>query len=257
MDILTFPYALLPIRSFRPDIVGSVISGGITQAGQQQVVNATGGGLWSLALEFPRWTRPDQIRAWRAIQFGQQGGVVPVNISICDLRQAPLPPGYVPMSRRVPHSDGTPFSDSSLYTSDIIAASLVAAIPARATKAVISFAAGSSVLGGEFFSLSYGGGRHELKVIVGVEVVDGGYEVRFLPPARVAHAAGEDVTFDHPTGTFRLAQQDSMSMATENGRFGQGQAAFIEYIGGAETPENPTCATTPFDFAAYIDGLVT
>lgn len=258
MDILTFPYAVLPIRSFRADIVGSVISGGITQAGQQQVVNATGGGLWALVLEFNRWSRPEQIRSWRSIQYGQQGGVVPVNIAICDLRQAPLPTGYRPGSGLVPHSDGSPFSDRTLYSTPSIAAWLVTPIVARGTKATVQMGPGSVIKGGEFFSLQNQDGTSELKVVTGVRDVIGGQEITFLPPCRRAHDAGEPVNFDHPTGTFRLAQQDAMSMATENGRFGDGrQASFIEYIPGAAVAPDPTCSTTPFDFAAYLDGLVT
>lgn len=227
---LTFPYEVLPIRSFQLDIVGQVISGGITQAGQQQVVNASGGGLWSMQLGFPRWSKPDQIRAWRAVQYGQRGGVVPINVSICDLRQAPLPPGYAGSSG-VPHSDGTPFSDGTLYASDIISAALNAPLALRATSAVIALAGGSVIRGGEFFSMAYGDGYNELKVITSVEDLGAGmYEVAFLPPMRAAHAAGEAIAFDHPTGTFRLAQQDAMSMALEYGRFGTGQAAFIEHF---------------------------
>lgn len=228
--MLTFPY-FLPTRSFQLDLVGSVISGGITAAGQQQRVNATGGGLWALQLAFNRLHTPEQIRAWRVVQYGSQGGVVPVNIAICDLRQAPRPPGFSGRSR-VPHSDGTPFSDASLYTSDIIVSALAANIAVRATTARVTFESDSIPQGGEFFSLAYGDEMNELHVVTGAVQVSGNtYDLTFLPPARAAHTAGEPVTWDHPIGTFVLAQADGMSMATEYGRWGSATAAFVEYVG--------------------------
>lgn len=229
--MLTFPYSILKMRSFRLDLVGQVISGGITAAGQQQRVNASGGGLWALQAEFPRFSTPDQIRAWRVVQYGSQGGVVPVNIAICDLRQAPRPTNWVAPSG-VPHSDGSSFSDTSLYSSESIVATLSAAAALRATTIRVTFDGDSVPLGGEFFSLAYGLGMNELHVTTGATLVSGNtYDLTFEPPLRAAHIAGETVTFDHPTGTFVLAQADGMSMATEYGRWGQASAAFVEYLG--------------------------
>jgi hypothetical protein len=229
--MLTFPYSILKMKSFRLDLVGQVISGGITAAGQQQRVNATGGGLWALQADFPRFNTADQLRAWRVVQYGSQGGVEPVNIAICDLRQAPRPSNWAPSSG-VPHSDGTPFSDQSLYASASIVASLAADAAVRATTIRVQFDGDSVPLGGQFFSLAYGGGMNELHATTGATLVSGNtYDLTFLPPLRAAHTTGETVTFDHPTGTFVLAQADSMSMATDYGRFGQGQCAFVEYVG--------------------------
>ena len=229
--MLTFPYSTLKMRSFRLDLVGQVISGGITAAGQQQRVNATGGGLWALQAEFPRFNTANQIRAWRVVQYGSQGGVVPVNIAICDLRQAPRQSGWTPTSG-VPHSDDSPFSDGSLYYSDSILAELAVDAALRATTIRVTFDSDSVPLGGEFFSMEYGDGMNELHVTTGATLVSGNtYDLTFLPPLRAAHTAGDVVTFDHPTGTFVLAQEGGMSMATEYGRWGQGQAAFVEYIG--------------------------
>lgn len=230
--MLTFPYSTLRMKSFRLDLVGQVISGGITAAGQQQRVNATGGGLWALQADFPRFNTADQIRAWRVVQYGSQGGVEPVNIAICDLRQAPRPSNWQPTSGGVPHSDDAPFSDTSLYASASIIATLAAGAVIRATTIRVTFDSDSVPLGGEFFSLAYGDGMNELHVTTGATLVSGNtYDLTFLPPLRAAHDADQVVTFDHPTGTFVLAQPDSMSMATDLGRFGQGQAAFVEYVG--------------------------
>lgn len=228
--MLTFPYSVLKMRSFRLDLVGQVVAGGMTASGQQQRVNASGGGLWALQADFPRFNTPDQIRSWRVIQFGSQGGVVPVNIAICDLRQAPRPSGWVPSG--VPHSDGSSFGDGSLYASPTILASLALDAALRATTIRVTFDSDSVPLGGEFFSLEYGSDRNELHVVTSaVQVAGNTYDLTFEPPLRAAHVTGDALNFDHPTGTFVLAQPDAMSMATDYGRWGQGTAAFVEYLG--------------------------
>jgi hypothetical protein len=230
--MLNFPYSILKMKSFRLDLVGQVISGGVTAAGQQQRVNATGGGLWALQADFQRFDTANQLRAWRVVQYGSQGGVEPVNIAICDLRQAPRPSGWIPTGSGVPHSDGAPFSDGSLYSSPSIVSTLAASALVRATTIRVTFDGDSVPLGGEFFSLAYGDEMNELHVTTGATLVSGNtYDLTFLPPLRAAHDAGEELTWDHPTGTFVLAQADSMSMAIDYGRFGQGQASFVEYIG--------------------------
>lgn len=231
MTPLTFPYGILKAFSYRLDIVGAVVSGGLTLSGQQQRVNATGGGLWVLQMDFPRFSKAEQIRAWRVIQYGSQGGVFPVNIPICDLRQAPRPSGWMHGSH-VPHSDGTPFSDTSLYASDTIIATLTTDADLRDTSIRVTFESDSVPQGGEYFSLAYGEDRHELHVVLSAVPVSGNtYDLTFVPPLRADHLAGETITWDHPTGTFVLAQPDAMSMATEYQRFGDGSAQFVEYIG--------------------------
>jgi hypothetical protein len=223
--MLTFPYSVLKPRSFRLDLVGQVISGGITAGGQQQRVNATGGGLWLLNLDFPRFNTPEQIRSWRVVQFSSQGGV-----AICDLRQAPRSSDWV-SGMGVPHSDLSPFSDLSLYSSPSISATLVSSAALRATTIRVNFASDNVPVGGEFFSLEYGDDFNELHVVTSVALVGvNTYDLTFEPPLRAAHAADEFVTFDHPTGSFVLASADGMSMATEYGRWGTGTAAFVEYI---------------------------
>lgn len=226
MAILTFPTRLLKPRSFRLDIVGSVISGGITQSGQQQVVNATGGGLWSIQMEFNRFSTAQQLDAWRKIQYGSLGGVVEVNVSICDVRQSPLGSGETPTL--IPHSDGTPFGDGTMYYSPPLVAYLTSAAQLRATSAKIRVVSGKEPFG--FFSLPYGVDRFELHFITSAKKSGSNWEITFVPPLRAAHFSSESVTFGHPLCTVRLAQQDSMSMATEYGRFGTGQVAFIEAL---------------------------
>ena len=98
---MMFPYEILKANSFRLDLIGSTVVGGLSQSGQQQRVNATGGGLWGVQLEFNTLRTPQQVRAWRSIQYGSQGGVVPINLSICE---SSSPRKYITKLTRLKHS---------------------------------------------------------------------------------------------------------------------------------------------------------
>jgi hypothetical protein len=224
---LEFPYDTLKPTSFRLDIVGSVVVGGQTQSGQQQRVNATGGGLWGLALEFNTLRTRNQVMAWRALQYGQHGGVIPVNISVCDIRHSPRSFSI----GGVPHSDGSPFSDTSLYAGpDVVA--VLTADAASGTTLSIAFDEDAELIGGEYFSMRYGDNRHELHAITSAVATDDGYDITFVPPLRAAHVIGDEVTFGHPKCTFVLSQPDAMSMNTRLGKFGDNPSAvFVEYLG--------------------------
>lgn len=227
MANLVFNHNLLVAKSIQLDLIGSVVRGPVTDSGQQQLVMATGGGLWSLRMTFARLHRADQIRTWRALQYGSDGGVVAINVPICDLRQSPAR-SYI--GAGVPHSDGSPFSDGSLYTSSSITAVLALDADLRATTVRMTFANGERPLGGEFFSLQ-AGDDHELHVTLKAVHVSGDtYDVTVRPPLRRDHLAGALVDFNRPRCTMQLATPDSMSMAVEMGRLGSPTAAFLEKV---------------------------
>lgn len=56
--------------------------------------------------------RLNKTLAWRALNSGMLGGSVAINVDFCDRLHQPV--GDLAL---VPHSDGTPFSDDSLYQS--------------------------------------------------------------------------------------------------------------------------------------------
>ncbi len=221
---IEFPHDTLKYRSFQFDLAGQVIAGGLSQSGVQQVVNASGGGIWTLRLEGFKLRQPEQVRAWRKVQFAGQSGVMPINVSVCDLRHAAVRfPG-------VPHSDLTPFSDDSFYgtgNDDFITASNAGI---RATAITVSFDDSDPPLGGEFFSLPYGDGRHSLHVITSVTPSGADYVLRFVPPLRAAIPAGTELEFNRPMLTMRMAGPDAMAAALTLGKFMEPSATFVEHI---------------------------
>ena len=237
------PHMVLPIKNILSK--ESIISGGISNNGQQQVVNAAGGGLWAVRMEGFIIRKPTQIKAWRRIQYGAQSGVIPINIAVCEVRTAPPAAG-------VPHSDLSPFGDGSLYRTVDGDAVTVASANNRATTLLVSVDGGGELDGGELFSIQYTPGYHSLHAITSVAPSGGGYSITFEPPLREAADSGTILNFRHPTLTVRLAASDAMSMSLELGKFSNPSATFIEYFGGEYVPPPSTCEPTPYDFAERI-----
>jgi hypothetical protein len=221
---LEFPHDILKYRSFQFDLAGQVISGGLSQSGLQQVVNASGGGVWTLRLEGFKLRRPEEVRAWRRIQYGGHGGVYPINVSICDLRHAPS------QFYGVPHSDTSPFGDFSLYSSGRAEYVTASNAGIRATSIQVVFEDSDPPVGGEYFSLPYGEDRHSMHVITSVEPFGENYILRFVPPLRAAIPIGTPIEFDKPILTMRQSGPDSMSAALVMGKFMEPSATFIEYF---------------------------
>lgn len=249
MTPIEFPYALLKPRAYSFDIVGGAISGGISNSGQQQVVNSGGGGLWALRMDGFIIRSPAQIRAWRRVQYGAQSGVVPINVQVCEVRTAPPFVG-------VPHSDTTPFSDGGLYRSMDGEGVTTAAANSRATSMFITLDSDADLYGGELFSIEYQPGYHSLHAITNSVESGSGYLITFEPPLRSAAPAETVLNFTHPTVTVRLANPDAMSMSLELGKFSNTSATFIEYFGGAYVPPQSTCEPTNYDFAELMQELV-
>lgn len=219
---LEFPYSALKPRNVRVDIIGGVISGGLSNSGQQQIVNATGGGLWAVTMDGFTIRTPEQIREWRKIQYGSQSGVVPVNISLCESRTMP--------AGGAPHSDLTPFSDGSMYRVFDVTAETVASAALRATSITAAFDGGAEPVGGELFSIEYADGYHSLHAVTGVVPSGSNYVLSFVTPLRASAAAGISLQFKHPKVTTRLASADAMSMTVNNGRFASPSAVFVEHL---------------------------
>jgi hypothetical protein len=221
---LEFPHDVLKYRSFQFDLAGQVVAGGLSQSGLQQVVNASGGGVWTLRLEGFKLRKPEQVRAWRKIQFAGHAGVYPINVSVCDLRHSPS------LTGGVPHSDLSPFGDLSLYVEGGDDLETVSSAEVRATSITVAFSDYGPPVGGEFFSLEYGDNRHSLHVITSVEPFAGDYILRFVPPLRAAIPAGTHVEFKEPMLTMRQAGPDAMSAALVLGKFMEPSATFIEWF---------------------------
>lgn len=196
---------------------GLTTSGGTSLSGYEDVIRTDGGGFLSVEfLNGETWERQDTL-AWRALTDAMDGGAVAVVVHFCDRLHQPV--GDV---LRVPHSDGTPFSDDSLYRSAGAEASTIAAAALRATSLRMRITSELPLLGGELFTIVHPTwGERAYRVIA----IDGD-TIQFRPPLREAVDAGTPLDFDDPRCRMRLSGAPSNGI--NMGRFQAVSARFVE-----------------------------
>lgn len=214
-------------------VVGSTVSGGTSLSGIEDTTETTGGGYWRADFSGADFgDRTDQGRAetlaWRAINGGMIGGSVPVIVQFCDRWHQP-----VGDAARVPHSDGTPFSDDSLYIGSGASATIAAVVNGQAggnrcTVLDIRFAGQKPLIGGERFSyIGANGWGDRAAEIYSIEDRGGGVtRVTFQPPIRGGIAAGDTLDFDNIR--CRMRRTSEASNALSQGIFGSGSLSFVE-----------------------------
>lgn len=197
----TFPITLFPPLKTRPLLAGQTEDGGTSFVGPGQVLDWSDGGWWVVQYSGITLLTPTQIRLWRALGMRLSGGSSEMIIPVLDRAQAPWPAGVPVATPLVPHSDGTPFSDGSLYAGTTLVYQLEAAIAEGATSARIRRVAGGDLVGGELLSLTHTVAGKRMYGLEGVWPVDGEadlFDVTFGPHARGPALAAADVDFETP-----------------------------------------------------------
>lgn len=218
-------------QDIRVDI--AVITGERSLSGFQDIDGTGGGGIWIAEFSGADFgNRDDAGRAetlyWRAINGGMQGGAAAVDVLFEDRLHQPV------LDRvSVPHSDGTPFSDNSLYTSsgaDCIVASVVNGQMAgnAATVLDIRLTSERALLAGERFSYTGAGGwGWRAAETYAIEDRGGGVtRVTFSPPIRGGIAVGDPLDFD--TIRCQMTRTSPASNALNMGAFSTATIAFQE-----------------------------
>jgi hypothetical protein len=153
---------------------------------------------------------------------------VPTDVDFCDrLHQPVLDPASVP------HSDGTPFSDDSLYRSSG-ADCIVSAVAngqsggLRATIFDIRLTSGRPLIGGERFSYEgrNGWGMRAAEIYSLEDRGAGVTRVTFQPPIRGGIAAGDRLDFDRVRCRMRRTTQASNPLSM--GAFSSADISFQE-----------------------------
>ena len=212
---------------------GSTISGGTSLSGFEDVIRTDGGGFWRADFTGSDFgDRDDNGRAetlaWRALNAGMQGGAVAVDVEFCDRLHQPVYDAV-----RVPHSDGTPFSDDSLYRSAGAECTVASVINGqagglRATILDIRLTSERALLGGERFSYEgRNGWGMRAAEIYSLEDRGGGVtRITFQPPIRGGIAAGDLLDFD--SVRCRMRRTSAPSNALSMGAFSSGNLSFQE-----------------------------
>jgi hypothetical protein len=222
-------------------VVGSTISGGTSLSGLEDVTETSGGGFWRAdfsGADFGGRDGDDRAAtlAWRALQAGQIGGSVPVDVVFCDALHQP-----VVGTSAVPHSDETPFSDASLYEGEGAEATVRTVVNGqvsglRATVLELNFAGGQALLGGEKFTLVHPTWGPRAYEIYDVEVISGGVRVTFQPPVRGGVAVGDGVDFGNVR--CRMRRVSEATSAISIGVFSTASISFQEDMRRPPEPED-------------------
>lgn len=219
----SFPTCLFAFASREIMVVQNVISGGVSLAGDETMVATDGGGRWRADYQNAPLNRRDKVLAWRAARANMEGGLRPIIFSICDARHQPL----AGKSKGVPHSDGTPFDDTTLYEGAGGNSVALTDAPLRATSIFIDATLlEAPLVGGERFSIDHPTWRHRLYEVKKVD----GSRVEFRPPLREAVTAGTDIELRDPKCVMRLAAD--MAAPLDGPRFATGSISLIEDMTG-------------------------
>lgn len=213
-----WPWDLLTPRQERWRLQGVALNGGTTVAGTQRPSRTDGGGIWVGEQSFLLSSR-NQIKAARAIEAILDGGVGKI---VAWSFEEPFAPGDL-IPAAVPHSDGAPFGDGSLYGSVPAGAMTTAACPLRATHIPLAMLSGV-LQGGEHFSIIHASaGWRRYRV---ARVGDGYAEIR--PPLREATPSGTALYFVRVGLGVRLANPDEFFGALDPSRIIEVTARWVE-----------------------------
>lgn len=213
-----WPWDLLTPRQERWRLQGVALNGGTTVAGTQRPSRTDGGGIWVGEQSFLLTTR-DQIKAARAIEAILDGGVGKI---VAWSFEEPFAPGNL-VPAAVPHSDGAPFGDGTLYGSVPAGATVTADCALRATHIPLTMLSGV-LQGGEHFSIIHASaGWRRYRV---ARVGDGYAEIR--PPLREAIPSGTALYFVRVGLGVRLANPDEFFGALDPSRIIEVTARWVE-----------------------------
>lgn len=223
----TFPTCLFSFATREIAIRQNIISGGMALDGTDTVIATDGGGRWVAQYGNAPLNRREKVMAWRAARAILDGGTVPIIFPVCDARHQP-----VLGSRGVPHSDGSPFSDESLYSGGGGTVHAAADAPLRSTSMTLAIETlGKPLIGGERFSIDHPTWRHRMYEIKTID----GEQITFRPPLREAVAAGTEINFSDPRCVMRLAAESDMAAPLNGPRTATGSITLVEDFTGAYT----------------------
>lgn len=219
-----FPTCLFAPNGVEADIERRVVSGGTSLSGDETLIGTDGGGRVFAEFSDFYLDDPEVALAYRALSVIAEDGLNPIFVPLCDARHQPTQ-GRV----TVPHSDGSSFSDETLYQQQDGEAVTTADAPLRATSLAIQAVSFARALqGGEWFSIDHPTMRHRC---YRVGTIQGG-TITFRPPLREAVPAGATLNFGDPLCTMRV--DGAMRSPSTFGYAEAPSLRFVEHFPGPE-----------------------
>lgn len=217
-----WPAHIFNPREMSARIVESVVSGGISLSGEEDVIATDGGGRWEVAFSGVTLNTPAKIKAWEAWEGYLARGATDVLVPLLTLGHANRPAigiGMMGVSKIV--TDDPVFPSSMVYSSPPIVAHTTASAALRSTVVSIAIDKGAQLVGGEKFSV---GGSRAYRVVRPI----GGGVFQIEPPLRQAVGAGAAVEFGLPLLKCRSAPGESWTPTLAFGRSGEASIRFME-----------------------------
>ena len=226
--MLVFPSCTFGIYAKDVDILTARISGGTSLSGIEDTIATDGGGKWYANADDIALHKRDTIMAWRAFVAATGGGVDSFVFPICDARHQPTR-GKV----KVPHSDGTSFSDDTLYSQGDCTVFVAEGAPLRATTIRLTIQSlGKPLIGGERFTIVHPTWRERVYQVGRIiDLTDTSATIQFHTPLREAVTAGTPVDFNDPRFVARIEGQ--MSAPLTNPKFASGSIRLVEDMTGS------------------------
>jgi hypothetical protein len=224
--VIVWPDLLEP-RTAQWDITGGRVAGGRSLGGVTQIGRFDGGPFWTLNMGGIFAFDVQRVKLARAMQGLLDSGS-PIEVGTYEDPFAPLPAGA--SFGTVPHSDGTPFSDTAEYELTPITASFAADAALRATTVTLSLTTTGAIVGGEEFSVvnsDYVRKHRVLQITGGTDMAP---VVSITPPLRASVVSGQAVDFNNPRSVMQLV---SMPINLEPGDEcprSTFDAQFVEYF---------------------------
>lgn len=226
--MLVYPTCALGIYAKDVRIETARISGGTSLSGIEDTIATDGGGRWVAEADSIALHTRDKIMMTRAFFSATSGGIDPFIFPICDARHQPTRG-----KQKVPHSDGTPFSDETMYSSPDCEVYVAADAPLRATQLQLDITSlGKPLIGGERFTIIHDTWReraYQIGRIISQTATSA--LIQFHTPLREAVTAGTAVDFNNPRFVARVDGQ--MSAPLTNPKFASGSIRFVEDMTGA------------------------
>lgn len=223
MTVYDWPRAQLDARAIKFSRRGQVLGGPVSLDGASQVASIDTG-YWIATYDVVTLAKGAQIKMFRAMDALLDGGANQVRVPVIDEAQAPWP-GALQAGALVPWSDGTSFSDGSMWSQRTIAIVAASDTPAAATSLAMTILSAAALTGGEYFSI--GDRLHVIRSIISDDGA-GNVVVSIRPRLRDPVPAATSLNFDAPVCRMRLLSESEMDLAL--GRLWQAQPsiAFIE-----------------------------
>lgn len=212
-----------PARILRPLAIAATPhaftrGGGPSIGGIDRTIR-TDRGWWRVAYRGVALSSVAARRMWNTVRVGLAGraGLIAVPVWQKDI---------VPMAGpvRVPHADGSPFSDGALYTQPSVHVEMVTEAARGATSVTVRLVAGLDELAGIRFSYLHA--LYETGLPTAVAGTD--WTVPVTPAIRQTIPAGTVLEVDLPTCLVHLVTDDAMEGGYSRGKVDRRDVEFVE-----------------------------